>query len=104
MLTQCYLDIQKYRYPGVFEAIIKCEENMKQCLVPKTIIQPLVENGILHGILPMEEPGVIQVCIYKKENFLCVEVEDNGEGISKERLDAFERGEELIYEKMEENI
>lgn len=99
MLTQCYLDIQKYRYPGVFEAIIKCEENMKQCLVPKTIIQPLVENGILHGILPMEEPGVIQVCIYKKENFLCVEVEDNGEGISKERLDAFERGEELIYEK-----
>lgn len=99
MLTQCYLDIQKYRYPDVFEAVIKCEENLKKCLVPKTIIQPLVENGILHGILPLEEQGVIKVSIYKKEDFLCIEVEDNGEGISAERLAAFEQGEELIYEK-----
>lgn len=99
MLTQCYLDIQKYRYPDVFEAVVECEENLKQCLVPKTIIQPIVENGILHGILPLEEPGTIQIRIYKKEDFLCVEVKDNGEGISKERLEAFEKGEELIYEE-----
>lgn len=99
MLTQCYLDIQKYRYPDVFEAVIECGENLKECLVPKTIIQPLVENGILHGILPLEEPGIIYIRIYKKEDFLCIEVEDNGEGISKERLEAFEQGEELIYEK-----
>lgn len=99
MLTQCYLDIQKYRYPDVFEAVIKCEENLKKCLVPKTIIQPLVENGILHGILPLEEQGIIKISIYKKEDFLCIEVEDNGEGISTERLADFEQGEELIYEK-----
>ena len=99
MLTQCYLDIQKYRYPDVFETVIECGEDLKQCLVPKTIIQPLVENGILHGILPLEEPGIIKVYIYKKEDFLCIEVEDNGEGISRERLEAFEKGEELIYEE-----
>ena len=51
-LTKCYLDIQRYRYPDVFQVEVKCEEGLKDCLVPKTMIQPLVENAILHGILP----------------------------------------------------
>lgn len=34
-LTKCYLDIQRYRYPDVFQVEVKCEEGLKDCLVPK---------------------------------------------------------------------
>ena len=49
-LTRCYLAIQEYRYPNMYTVEIQCTESLMECLVPKTIIQPLVENAILHGI------------------------------------------------------
>lgn len=94
-LTRCYLDIQKYRYPDRFTVEISCQEGLEECLVPKTIIQPLVENAILHGILPTECAGKISVTIYEEKDKLHVRVTDDGAGISKERLEQFERGGEM---------
>ena len=65
-LTKCYLDIQRYRYPDFFQVEVVCEEDLKDCLVPKTMIQPLVENAILHGILPTEASGKIWIIIQKQ--------------------------------------
>lgn len=96
-LTICYLKIQEYRYPNCFHVEIQCEEEMKKYSVPKTIIQPLVENAILHGILPTEETGNVQVCIKKEENMLCIRVTDDGVGISESTLELFEKGAPIIY-------
>lgn len=96
-LTQCYLKIQAYRYPDIFQVEIQCDEELKKYSVPKTIIQPLVENAILHGILPSEERGIVRVCITREEEMLCIMVTDDGEGISEERLQLFERGEAIVY-------
>lgn len=98
-LTECYLNIQQYRYPDIFQAEISCEEEFMEYLVPKTIIQPLVENAILHGILPCEEPGKVTVSVKPEGEMLCITVEDDGEGISETRLQQFETGEELICEE-----
>ena len=97
-LTKCYMQIQEYRYPGMFQIQVECEESEKNCILPKTTIQPLVENALLHGILPMEEPGIIYIRIAKEGQFLKIEVEDTGEGISEERLQMFESGEKMVYE------
>ena len=94
-LTGCYLDIQKYRYPDVFTVKVECEEALKSCLVPKTMIQPLVENAILHGILPTEEPGEITVSIKEEQGMLVVRVKDEGAGISPQQMERFCRGEEM---------
>lgn len=94
-LTGCYLEIQKYRYPDMFQTNIQCQEELKQYLVPKTIIQPLVENAILHGILPKEVPGSIAVTISLMENGLYITVEDDGIGISREGMDLFYAGKEM---------
>lgn len=100
-LTRCYLDIQKYRYPSMFEVRISCEQGLEQCLIPKTIIQPLVENAILHGILPTEREGIVKVEITEENGRLKIQVLDNGMGISQKRLEQFQRGEEMASEKKE---
>ena len=103
-LTKCYLDIQRYRYPDVFQVEVKCEEGLKDCLVPKTMIQPLVENAILHGILPTEASGKIWIIIQKQGEKLCVMVKDEGIGVSKEQLKRFKQGESMAENKTRKHI
>lgn len=97
-LTCCYVNIQEYRYPNTFQVVIECEEKLKQYLIPKTIIQPLVENSILHGILPLDRPGVINIKITANSSQLSIIVEDDGIGITDEKLQRFEEGENIAFE------
>ena len=96
--------IQRYRYPDVFQVEVKCEEGLKDCLVPKTMIQPLVENAILHGILPTEASGKIWIIIQKQGGKLCVMVKDEGIGVSKEQLKRFKQGETMAENKTRKHI
>ncbi len=95
-LTKSYLDIQHFRYPDLFEVEIDCKEEYMDYQIPKTSIQPLVENAILHGILPLEEKGTVWVSIERCSEYLRIFVEDNGVGISERRLEMFEHGEKFI--------
>ena len=95
-LTESYLNIQKYRYPDIFKADIRCKEELMQCRVPKIVIQPLVENAILHGILPAERPGNVQVLVSVEKGILQILVEDDGVGIEAEYLERFLKGEEIL--------
>ena len=83
---------------------VKCEEGLKDCLVPKTMIQPLVENAILHGILPTEASGKIWIIIQKQGEKLCVMVKDEGIGVSKEQLKRFKQGETMAENKTRKHI
>ncbi len=98
-LTECYLAIQKYRYPEMIEVTISCQEEEKDCIVPKTIIQPIVENAILHGILPSERAGTIGISVSRQEERLEITVTDDGVGIDEERLQQFRSGETITYEE-----
>ncbi len=51
-----------------------------ECLVPRLIIQPLVENAIRHGVLKLDEQGLILVRIYAYNQYLRIDVVDNGLG------------------------
>ncbi|MDF2513228.1 MAG: ypdA 15 [Herbinix sp.] len=98
-LTDRYITIQEYRYPGTFQVELECEDRLKQYLIPKTIIQPLVENAILHGILPLDRSGVINIIITEKDDLLYIIVKDNGIGIDDESLRRFEESETIVYEQ-----
>lgn len=100
-LVYAYLDIQKYRYGGKFKSNILCQENLKEYMVPKTIIQPLVENAIVHGILPSEQVGTVTVRGYQEEEKIIIEVEDDGVGIKEEYIEIFERGERVNDQRQE---
>ena len=45
-----YVELQRFRYNGTFDALVECDERAANCLIPKLLIQPIVENAIVHGI------------------------------------------------------
>lgn len=77
-----YVAIQQISYENLFVYQTEVEEEqLLQCLVPKIILQPLVENSILHGFRNRRSGGEIRVTVKSGDGILRLKVEDNGEGI-----------------------
>jgi two-component system sensor histidine kinase YesM len=81
-----YLVIQSYRYPNRFIVNYRIDERLNNYMIPRTIIQPLVENAIIHGVLENDDNGIILVHIYGDEKYIYISVHDNGAGMSEERI------------------
>ncbi len=77
-----YVELEKLRleYPLIYK--VNIAENIKpgEILIPPLLMQPLVENAIVHGIRPKEGPGEITIDIKKEINQLKIVVADNGIG------------------------
>lgn len=77
-----YLMLQQQCYEDLFDYTIKLEdESLLEVPVLKIILQPLVENSILHGFQSIEGMGNIRISIWRTEDELHLQVEDNGEGM-----------------------
>lgn len=81
-----YMDIQKIRFDGNFTYDVELPIELEDCMVPKMIIQPIVENAIIHG-LKERENGHIFLNIYEEKEVLCIEVFDDGCGMDETILD-----------------
>ncbi|MCR4567275.1 MAG: sensor histidine kinase [Pseudobutyrivibrio sp.] len=88
-----YLAIQKVRYKNKFEANIKVDPAIENCITIKLIIQPLIENAIYHAVGDLDDEGIIDVEAYEKDGDIYIEVRDNGMGIPPKVL------ENLLVEK-----
>jgi sensor histidine kinase YesM len=90
-----YLKIQSHRYRKVFSYEIDVPPEMNDILVPKLILQPLVENGIYHGVKNCSEKGFIHIYAYTQDNEDIIVVADTGIGMNEEkRLSLIYNGEE----------
>lgn len=78
---QNYLSLQKMRYDNAFSYHIHCQEDIYGILIPPMLIQPFVENAIVHGIDPNDQKGVITIDFIIKENSIQVTITDNGKGL-----------------------
>ncbi len=85
-LVESYVRIQEIRFSGKFSYEQEMPEELKDCVIPKLIIQPIVENAVLHG-LEGREDGHLSVRVLKQEQDICVEVCDDGCGISEEIME-----------------
>ncbi|HZH63036.1 MAG TPA: sensor histidine kinase [Metabacillus sp.] len=92
-MVQHYITIQKFRFEERLDFSLDIQENVKGCLVPKLMIQPLVENAINYALEMMMEPCKIKVSAFKEGNELHLVVEDNGIGMDKAQLEQVRRGE-----------
>lgn len=76
-----YLILQENCYEELFEYEIKIDPEIpKEYPVLKLILQPLVENCIFHGFRDRTEGGWIHIAIFRRDDFLCMCVRDNGVG------------------------
>lgn len=85
-LLEKYLDIQSLRFEDRFAWEIDVDERFQHCIVPKLILQPLVENSIIHGVANMDD-GYIKLSALEKSGTLILSVQDNGVGIPQDVLD-----------------
>lgn len=85
---EAYLAIEKARFEERLSIVYQIDELALCCKVPPLILQPLVENGVRHGILPREGGGVIRIVARREGEDLVISVEDDGVGIAPERLKA----------------
>ncbi|KQL41552.1 histidine kinase [Bacillus sp. FJAT-25509] len=85
-----YLQIMKMRLGERLLWEISVEPNLLTIKIPKLLIQPLVENAIMHGIESSREQGIVLVKIKRinDSSNLLVTVQDNGPGINRETLNA----------------
>lgn len=83
--TKNYLDIQKYRFGEKFDYNIEIDKDLENCVVPKLIIQPIIENAIKHGYTQTEKM-TIYIRVKKVKNTLMMIVYNNGKGMEKEIL------------------
>ena len=90
--SRSYLEIQQMRYQDILNYEIYVPEELHRYLIPKITIQPLVENALYHGIKNKRGPGRIVISGRKEEDFLILQIEDNGIGMRKERLDQVKEG------------
>ena len=86
-----YLDIYERRFIGQFDYKIDVAEEMMGCKVQKMILQPLVENCLKHGFETMKSGGCIQIRGRKEGDSCIFEVQDNGKGVSVEKIEQLRR-------------
>lgn len=83
-----YLEIQQMRYRDLMDYEIDIPDELKEYILPKLTLQPLVENALYHGIKIRRRKGLIRVTGKSQGERLVLVVEDDGSGMTKERLKA----------------
>lgn len=91
-LIEAYVNIHRTRYPEQLEFNI-CMDEPIQCLIPPLLLQPLVENALLHGLKVRKEVSELLLVIRQEEHMVIFQLIDNGIGISSELLRQIQNGE-----------
>ena len=91
-----YLLIQGQRFGDKISVIYDIDEQAYPCRIPNFILQPLIENAIIHGLEPKLEKGTLRVQIKLENEAVAFCIADNGVGMSREEIQA-------LYEKCEMN-
>ncbi len=81
-----YLTIQQSRFADRLAFSIKCPEEVFEVRIPPLIIQPFVENAMIHGLEPKVEGGAVEILVSKEGRRLVIQIIDTGVGIDVTKL------------------
>ena len=82
-----YVNIQEYRYLNKFKINYDIEPKILEYKIPRLLLQPVVENALIHGIGPMDGQGMIVIKGFCYDEVIKIIVTDNGVGIPPETLE-----------------
>jgi len=94
-LVRAYLSIEQVRFRERLDVEYRIEENT-DCTLPMLSIQPLVENAVRHGIMPLLGGGKISIEVREEGEAVRISVSDNGVGINEEKVKGLLSGETEI--------
>ncbi|MGB8455565.1 MAG: histidine kinase [Anaerocolumna sp.] len=85
-ILESYIYLMKIRYSNNFDVKIDAAEDCMNNQIPRLLIQPIVENSISHGLQDKEDIGHISITIFKRESIINLIVEDDGYGITEDKI------------------
>ena len=88
-----YLKLQNFAYGNEFESKIDIEEGLGKHLILKHLLQPIVENAVLHGLNGCETGGLIIIKVLSQEDKIVFEITDNGIGMEQDKIERLLNGE-----------
>ena len=105
-VTCAYISIQKIRFSGRFDVWLDVDEEALECPILKLILQPLVENAILHAFPSDGDAGTIgiQILFDAEKDMLHIAISDNGCGMEDEQLKSIQQKLSQNYEDSPEHI
>lgn len=86
-ILERYIRLQEFRFDGQFSIQYKIEPAARDCLVPRLVLQPLVENALFHGLDRKRQDGRLVIRAVTEDGRLYLCVQDNGRGMTAEQID-----------------
>lgn len=90
--TRSYLELRLMRSPGLFSYNIYVPPAHMECMIPKLILQPIVENAITHGFVEQGRTYQLSIVSYVKDGHLYIAVNNDGAEIPSSRVDEIRSG------------
>lgn len=94
-----YLSIQKIRFEDRLNVVINISKDIYSYKIPKLLLQPVIENSIIHGLEKKVDKGTLILNGYKKNNTIIFEIIDNGIGMNRNKVNKLMK----LQKKLEKN-
>lgn len=85
-MLDSYIYLMKIRYSENFNVEYKIDDSCRSCLIPRLILQPIVENSIVHGFEDREDMGNILVEVVRSNDVVTITITDDGQGMTEEAV------------------
>ena len=86
-IVSAFVELQKKRHGEKLQLLTDIQGDVWNQRIPKLTLEPIVENAIVHGFEKKADNCIIKVFIEKKNEYLILTVQDNGDGMSEEELE-----------------
>lgn len=83
---EAYVIIQETRFQDQMSFSFDIDKNLNNIRIPPMLIQPIVENAIIHGLREKEKDGIINITVKEQESFISINIKDNGIGMDNEKI------------------
>jgi len=89
---EAYIGIQRLRFADRLAVNIDISEEARRAMIPSLLLQPIVENAVLHGVAPKAGPGRLDILGWVRHGVLHLEVRDDGAGLPRAGLTRVREG------------
>ena len=85
--AQVYLEVINFRHQEKIRFLTDVGETAEKCYVPQFMLQPILENAVVHGFHDASKGYAVQISAHVQGEVLHIQVKDNGTGMTKENLE-----------------
>lgn len=85
-MIKAYVIIQETRFQDQMSFSFDIDKNLDDVKVPPMLIQPIVENAIIHGLREKDSGGIIKIAVKEQNSFISISIVDNGIGMDNKKM------------------